>query len=122
MQGTVSLNRQVDVLDLPRSQIPCTLDCTMTIFSDMKSLSRLSIEAAAIVCAGCAAVAKPVKTSDGKKGFKVTRDGSANDCFTCGEAATDSCVGKDAVVDRNESSLPSNYGVLVRRHVVAERK
>ena len=71
--------------------------------------------------AGCAAGVKPITTPDGAKGFVVTCDGSADDWSTCYQAATNAC-GKYSIIDRNESSTPTAYGPMVRRHLVVQCK
>ena len=81
---------------------------------------RFAIIFAALSLAGCAAVVKPMTTPDGKKGFLVSCDGSADDWTSCYAAATKSCNGKYKIVDRNESSTPTAYGPLVRRNLIAE--
>lgn len=71
---------------------------------------------------GCAAVVKPMTTPDGKQGFLLSCDGSADDWSSCYEAATKACNGKYTIIDRNESSTPTAYGPLVRRNLIAECK
>jgi hypothetical protein len=80
----------------------------------------LILSAAAI--AGCAATIKPMTTPEGKQGFLVDCDGSADSWASCYEAATKACQGKYNVIDRNESSTPTAYGPLVRRNLIAECK
>ena len=80
----------------------------------------LILSAAAI--AGCAATFKPMTTPEGKQGFLVECDGSADSWASCYEAATKACQGKYNVIDRNESSTPTAYGPLVRRNLIAECK
>ena len=75
-----------------------------------------------LVLTGCAAGVKPITTPEGKQGFVVTCDGSADDWSTCYQAATKACGGKYGIVDRNESSTPTVHGPMVRRHMVAECK
>lgn len=82
----------------------------------------ITVLAAAWLMMGCAAGVKPITTPDGKRGFVVTCDGSADDWSTCYNAATSACSGKYNVVDRNESSTATAYGPMVRRHMVAECK
>lgn len=88
----------------------------------MKAIYAIAALALITTLAGCAAGVKPITTPDGKKGFVVTCDGSADDWSTCYQAATQSCGGKYTVIDRNESSTPTAYGPMVRRHMVAECK
>lgn len=83
-----------------------------------KSIFLLSI----FVLSGCAAGVKPITTPDGKRGFVVTCDGSADDWSTCYNAASNACGGKYGIVDRNETSTPTAYGPMVRRQIVAECK
>lgn len=59
-------------------------------------------------------------TPSGKQGFLVSCDGSADDWTSCYTAASNACKGKYNVVDRNESSTPTMYGPMVRRHMVIE--
>lgn len=84
----------------------------------MKKLSILLL--AAWLLTGCAAGVKQITTPDGKRGFVVTCDGSADDWSTCYNAAVSACGGKYSILDRNESSTPTVHGPIVRRHMVAE--
>ncbi len=73
--------------------------------------------------AGCAApTVKSMTTPDGQQGFFISCDGSADDWTTCYAEATKACAGKYALIDRNESSTPTAYGLLVRRNLIAECK
>ena len=56
----------------------------------------LILSAAAI--AGCAATIKPMTTPEGKQGFLVECDGSADSWASCYEAATKACQGKYNVI------------------------
>ena len=71
---------------------------------------------------GCAAIVKPITTPDGKQGFLLSCDGSADDWGSCYEAATKACNGKYTIIDRNENSTPSAYGPVVTRNLIAECK
>ncbi|MES2363970.1 MAG: hypothetical protein V4646_19525 [Pseudomonadota bacterium] len=74
-----------------------------------------------IALLGCAAAVKPMTTPDGKQGFLISCDGSGDDWATCYNAANQACGGlKYKVIDRNESSIPTNYGPLVRRNLIVE--
>ena len=75
-----------------------------------------------ILLLGCAATVKQMTTPDGKQGFLVECDGSADSWATCYEAAAKSCQGKYTVIDRNETSTPTQFGPLVRRNLIAECK
>ena len=75
---------------------------------------------AIIGISGCAAGVKPITTPAGKAGFYVSCDGSADDWSTCYDASNKACGGKYNVVDRNETSTPTAYGPMVRRHMVIE--
>jgi hypothetical protein len=75
-----------------------------------------------VATAGCAATVKPMTTPEGKKGFLVECDGSADSWASCYEAATKACQGKYTVLDRNETSTATAYGPLVRRNLIAECK
>lgn len=72
--------------------------------------------------AGCAPVVKPMMTPDGQKGFLVSCDGSADNWTSCYAAATQACGGQYTVLDRSETSTPTGYGPLVRRHLIAQCK
>lgn len=86
-------------------------------------MSRLFLISSIFALAGCAATIKPMTTPDGKQGFLISCDGSADDWASCYEAAIKSCGGKSyKVVDRTESSTPTAYGPLVRRNLIAECK
>ena len=87
----------------------------------MKKIALVSI-IAAVAMTGCAATVKPMTTPEGKQGFLVECDGSADSWASCYEAATKACQGKYSVIDRNESSTPTAYGPLVRRNLIAECK
>lgn len=82
---------------------------------------KLSFTIAALALVGCAAGVKQITTPDGKLGFLISCDGSADDWSTCYAEATKRC-GKYNVIDRSETSTPTAYGPLVRRHMVAECK
>ncbi len=70
---------------------------------------------------GCAAGVKPMTTPDGKQGYLVSCDGSADNWTSCYNAASEACAGtKYKVIDRSESSTPTAYGPLVRRNLIAE--
>lgn len=75
-----------------------------------------------VVIAGCANTVKPMTTPEGKRGFLVKCDGSGDSWASCYESATKACQGKYNVIDRNETSTPTNYGPLVRRNLIAECK
>jgi hypothetical protein len=87
-----------------------------------KTMKKMNAALIALILTGCAAGVKPITTPDGKRGFVVTCDGSADDWSTCYQAATKACNGKYGIIDRNESSTPTVYGPMVRRHMVAECK
>jgi len=77
---------------------------------------------AGVTLGGCAATVKPMTTPDGKQGFLVSCDGSADSWASCYEAAAKACQSKYNVIDRNESSTPTAHGPLVRRNLIAECK
>ncbi len=87
----------------------------------MTFISRIVI-CLSVALTGCAATVKPMTTPDGKQGFLVKCDGSADSWASCYEAATKACNGTYKVIDRNESSTPTAYGPLVRRNLIAECK
>ncbi len=72
--------------------------------------------------AGCAPVVKPMTTPDGKQGFLVACNGSADDWASCYTAAANACKGQYTVIDRTETSTPTGYGPLVTRNLIAECK
>ena len=73
-----------------------------------------------VLLAGCAAVVKPMATPNGKQGFSVSCDGSADDWATCYNAAATACKGKYSIIDKQSESTPTAYGPMVRRYIVAE--
>lgn len=76
-----------------------------------------------VLLAGCSATVEPMTTPDGRKGFLVSCDGSADNWTSCYKAATAACPsGRYGVIDKNESSTPTAYGPVVRRHLIAECK
>lgn len=75
-----------------------------------------------VTMVGCAAKVKPMTTPEGKQGFLVQCDGSADSWASCYEAANKSCQGKYNVIDRNETSTSTAYGPMVRRNLIAECK
>lgn len=87
----------------------------------MRRLINIIVVAA---LAGCAApTVKPLTTPDGKAGYLIKCDGSADDWATCYAEASKACNGQPyKVIDRNETSTPTNYGPIVRRHMIAECK
>ena len=76
----------------------------------------------AVLISGCAAGVKPVTTPEGRAGFFVSCDGSADDWGTCYEAAAVACKGKYGVIDRDSNSTATMYGPLVRRNLIIECK
>lgn len=75
-----------------------------------------------LLVTGCAATVTPMKTPDGNKGFLVECDGAASSWAACYETASKSCQGPYKVVDRNESTIPTGLGPLVRRNLIIECK
>jgi hypothetical protein len=67
---------------------------------------------------GCAAGVSPMTTPDGKKGFSVSCNGSANDWGTCYNAAAEACKGKYDILDRQTTTTPTAYGPMVHRYLV----
>lgn len=86
----------------------------------MNRVALLAVASVAIT--GCAATVKPMTTPEGRLGFLVECNGSADSWASCYEAATKACQGKYTVIDRNESNTPTGYGPLVRRNLIAECK
>lgn len=89
--------------------------------TSMKTI-KIFLLTACIVISGCAAIVKPMTTPDGKQGFLVSCDGAADDWSSCYEAATKACQGPYKLIDRNESAIPSAYGPIIRRNLIAECK
>lgn len=83
---------------------------------------KTALLAACFSVVGCAATVKPMTTPEGKQGFLVECDGSADNWSSCYEAAAKACQGKYNLIDRNESSTSTAYGPLVRRNLIAECK
>jgi len=78
--------------------------------------------AAAVLLAGCAAVVEPISTPDGKNGFSVSCNGSAESWAKCYNAASKACGGAYDIIDKNQSSTPTAYGPLVTRDLVVSCK
>lgn len=77
---------------------------------------------AAAALAGCEATYKPMLTPDGKQGFFITCDGSADDWTSCYAKAGEVCKGPYDIVDRNQMSTPTPYGPMVNRHMAIQCK
>ena len=99
-----------------------TADRLPATMNDRRIMKKLTIAWVLVILTGCAAGVKPITTPAGNRGFVVTCDGAADDWSTCYRAATKACGGKYGIIDRNESSTPTAYGPMVRRHMVAECK
>ena len=83
--------------------------------------SRLVV-IAALVLTGCAANVTSIRAPDGRRGFTISCNGSAESWAKCYRAATESCGGAYDVVDRNQSSTPTGLGPLVARELVVACK
>ena len=80
---------------------------------------RLLIALGALAAlAGCAAGVESVTAPNGKPGFLITCDGSADSWAKCYNAAIKECKGPYDVVDKNESTVMTGYGPLVRRNII----
>ena len=78
--------------------------------------------AAMIALTGCSAGPEKIKTPDGRDGVIVNCDGSIGSWGTCYKAAMEVCGGPYDVISQNETSTPTGYGPVVRRHLVAACK
>ena len=76
--------------------------------------------AAAVILTGCAATVKPVTTPNGQQGFYIECGGSAEDWTSCYQAAAKVCRGKYTIIDRQQSSTATTYGLLVTRELIIE--
>lgn len=85
-------------------------------------MKSIVIIATLAVLTGCAAVVDPMTTPDGKRGFAISCDGSAESWSKCYNAAIQSCGGAYDVVDKNQSSTPSAYGPIVTRNLIISCK
>lgn len=82
-----------------------------------------SIGACFLLCSCVAApTVKQTTTPNGKQGFYISCDGAADDWTSCYDAANKSCKGAYNVIDKSESSTPTQYGPLVRRSFLVECK
>ncbi|MGX0136310.1 hypothetical protein [Cupriavidus metallidurans] len=75
-----------------------------------------------LALAGCAASVEPMTTPDGKQGFVVSCDGSADSWGSCYKAATKACGGRYEVIDKNQTGTSTAYGPLVNRNLVISCK
>lgn len=90
---------------------------------DWRRVSTVRIAAMAVAISaltGCAATVEPMTTPDGRQGFLVECNGSADSWASCYKTATSACKGTYKVIDRNESSTPTGLGPLVKRSLIAE--
>lgn len=81
-------------------------------------MKNLIILCAAVALGGCAAGVESITAPNGKPGFLLSCDGSADSWATCYKAAVKSCHGPYDVVDRSETATPTNYGPIVRRNLI----
>ncbi|KDR25974.1 hypothetical protein BG60_26565 [Caballeronia zhejiangensis] len=65
--------------------------------------------------AGCAASVDQIQTGDGRNGYSISCNGSADSWTKCYRAATQACPAGYDVVDRDSSSTPTAYGPMVTR-------
>lgn len=86
----------------------------------MSTVRIAAMTVAISTLAGCAATVEPMTTPNGRQGFLVECNGSADSWASCYKAATSACKGTYKVVDRNESSTPTGLGPLVKRNLIAE--
>lgn len=87
----------------------------------MKTLSWIVL-LTTIALAGCAASVAPISAPDGRRGFTISCNGSADSWAKCYRAATEACGGPYDVVDRNQSSTPTGLGPMVTRDLVVACK
>lgn len=88
----------------------------------MKTLPTLILVAAMGGLAGCSAAPERIKAPDGRDGVIVNCDGSVGSWGTCYKDAMAECKGPYDVISQNETSTPTAYGPMVRRHLVAACK
>ena len=81
-------------------------------------MNKLIVLCAAVALGGCAAGVETVTAPNGKPGFLITCDGSADSWAKCYNAAIKQCNGPYDIVDKNESSVMTGLGPLVRRNMI----
>lgn len=82
----------------------------------MKTLTALTLTTLALLTA-CAAdpTTKGITLPNGEAGLIVTCDLAAGDWGICYDAARKACNGTYKILDKNESTTPTQYGPLVKR-------
>lgn len=81
-------------------------------------MNKLIMMCVAAALAGCAAGVETVTAPNGKPGFLITCNGSADSWAKCYNAAIKQCNGPYDIVDKNETSTPTGYGPLVHRNLI----
>lgn len=87
----------------------------------MKTLN-IAFAAITVLLSACTTGMKAITTPDGKRGFMIQCDDSADGWSKCTTAASSVCQGKYRVLDKLESTTSSIYGPIVSRHLIAECK
>lgn len=82
---------------------------------------KIALTLSIFLLGGCASTApQQITTPNGKKGFVVECNGSANTWALCYESAKTACPSTYKIIDRSETSTPTPYGPLVKRNFVIE--
>ncbi|MGF6921709.1 hypothetical protein [Paraburkholderia sp. 40] len=85
-------------------------------------IKTLVVMVSVVTLAACAAVVEPMPTPDGKQGFSISCDGSADSWTKCYKAAAQACGGKYDVINSNMTSTPTGYGPMVTRNLIVSCK
>ncbi|NLP64210.1 hypothetical protein [Paraburkholderia sacchari] len=85
-------------------------------------MNKIISMCAAVALTGCAAGVESVTAPNGKPGFLISCDGSADSWAKCYNAAIKQCGGPYDIVDKNETSTPTGLGPLVRRNLIVACK
>lgn len=85
-------------------------------------MKKLIAVFATLALGACAASVDQITTPDGKQGFSVSCNGSADSWSKCYTAATKACNGQYSVLDKNQASTPTGLGPMVERNMVIQCK
>jgi len=82
----------------------------------------LYVLALSLALTACAAVVEPIAGPNGKQGYSISCDGSADSWSKCYNAAAKACGGNYDIVNSSGNSTPTGYGPLVTRSLIVSCK
>ncbi len=91
-------------------------------FRSGKMRSVITVSLAAVTLIGCAARVEPMQTGDGRNGFSISCNGSAESWAKCYKAAAQSCPAGYDVIDRDTTATATGYGPLITRNLIVACK